>query len=104
MNLNPTGFTSSLAYATNGTQQGGYAYDSAARPSRHAMLWFGTPASALDLTSAPWFDTEIRALSATAQAGSGYETQFTNVWPPVKHALVWSGSSANHLRALVKCN
>jgi len=95
VNLNPAAFTSSLAFATNGVQQAGYAYDSAARPSRHAMLWSGTAASALDLSSAPWFDTEVRALSATTQVGDGYEGQFSEPGAPVRHALAWSGSAAS---------
>lgn len=95
VNLNPAAFTASLAYATNGSQQGGFAYDSASPQRRHAMLWSGTAASALDLNSAPWFDTELRALSATAQAGDGYELQFSEPGSPVRHALVWSGSAAS---------
>ncbi len=95
VNLNPAGFASSLAYATNGSQQGGFAYDSASPARRHAILWSGTAASALDLNSAPWFDTEIRALSAAAQSGDGYELQFSTPGSPVRHALVWSGSGAS---------
>ncbi|HXJ44428.1 MAG TPA: hypothetical protein VNH18_34395 [Bryobacteraceae bacterium] len=95
VNLNPAGFTSSLAFTTNGSQQGGYAYDSATRPSRHAMLWSGSAASALDLSSAPWFDTEVRALSATTQVGDGYEGVFSEPGAPIRHALAWSGSAAS---------
>ncbi len=94
VNLNPAGFTSSLAYATNGTQQGGYAYDTTATPTRHAILWSGTAASAVDLSSASWVNTEIRGLSATAQAGSGYEPAAIPA-NARRHALVWFGSAAS---------
>ena len=95
VNLNPTGFTASLAYATDGTQQGGFAYDAASPQRRHAILWSGTAASAIDLNSPDWFDTEIRAISTSEQVGDGYDSQFSTPGGSARHALVWSGSSAS---------
>ncbi|HLJ50622.1 MAG TPA: hypothetical protein VKU01_31630 [Bryobacteraceae bacterium] len=104
VNLNPAGFTSSVAFATNGVQQGGFAYTTSfcancvpqTTPVRHAMLWSGTAASAVDLNPPGWWDTQVRALSLSAQAGDGYEPQFPQIPNNgMRHALLWTGSATS---------
>jgi hypothetical protein len=50
MDLHPSGFYQSQAYATNGSQQVGFGWGSVASGSdQHALLWSGTAASVVDL-------------------------------------------------------
>lgn len=88
VDLNPTGFAYSEAYAVNGTMQAGYAYSNATN-SAHAIAWQGTAASAVDLTPS--------TLSSAYAYGLGYKSEVgcgTPVGMTVTHALLWHGTAA----------
>ncbi|MGA2440863.1 MAG: PEP-CTERM sorting domain-containing protein [Tepidisphaeraceae bacterium] len=96
VNLNPTnlsGFTESGAYATNGTQQVGYAYG----PGKEdAMLWNGTAASAVDLNPTKLGITNSFAYgtSGTQQVGAGWGyNEFTG--ESFGGAMLWTGTAAS---------
>ena len=92
VDLSPAGYTASEALATNGTQQGGWAYDSVTLLSQHAALWSGTAASFADLNPAGYSDSRITALTSTQQVGDGWVGKMGAVGS-VRHALVWSGTA-----------
>jgi len=91
VDLNPVGYTASEALATNGTQQGGWAYNSLPVQSQHAALWSGTPDSFIDMNPAGYSDSRITALTATQQVGDGWAGPM-GAAGSVRHALVWSGT------------
>lgn len=91
VDLNPAGYAASEAWATNGTQQGGWAYNSLPTQSQHAALWSGTAASFVDLHPAAYSDSRITALTATQQVGEGWVGPM-GFGGSVRHALVWSGT------------
>lgn len=89
--LHPAGYDSSEALATNGVQQGGWAYR-AVEGRSHAMLWSGTAASALDLHPSGYTDSKITAISGDRQVGEGW-TGIPGALGSIRHALVWTGST-----------
>ncbi len=91
VDLNPANYTASEALATNGTQQGGWAYNSLPTASQHAALWSGTAATFVDLHPAAYSDSRITALTATNQVGDGWVGPM-GMAGSVRHALVWSGT------------
>jgi hypothetical protein len=93
--LHPAGFVSSIAIATNGIQQGGWATD--ATGSMHAILWSGSAASALDLAPAGYSDTRITGISTNFQAGDGWAGGAANTPGTVHHGLVWQGTPGSVL-------
>jgi hypothetical protein len=93
VDLNPAGFSASEANATNGVQQGGWAYD-AVFVSQHAGIWSGTAASFVDLHPAGFNDSKVNAMTATKQVGEGWVGPL-GMPGSVRHALVWQGSSAS---------
>lgn len=94
VDLNPAGYDSSQALATNGTQQGGWGHPLASASQTHAMMWSGTPDTAIDLHPAGFSDSRILAMTDTKQVGDGWVG--VGYQPgSVRHALVWSGSAAN---------
>jgi hypothetical protein len=89
VDLNPVGYVASEALATNGTQQGGWAYNAT---SQHAALWSGTPDSFVDLNPLAYNDSRITALTATQQVGDGWVGPMG--FPgSVRHALVWTSTA-----------
>jgi hypothetical protein len=91
VDIHPAGYDASEALATNGLQEGGWAY-MAAGPTMHAMLWYGTAGNFVDLHPAGFTDSKITALTATQQVGEGWVG--TPFYPDsVRHALVWSGTA-----------
>ena len=92
VDLNPANFSASEALATNGTQQGGWAYTALPIATQHAMLWSGTPESAVDLHPAAYSDSKITALTDTKQVGDGWVGPM-GAPGSVRHALVWSGTA-----------
>ena len=84
--LNPTGFTSSVAYGIWGNQQVGVGYDSDGNP--HALLWTGTAASAVELTSGP----APRIGKADATDGA------QQVGVAGGAAALWTGTQASYVR------
>lgn len=93
--LHPAGYVSSIALATNGVQQGGWATDTAGL--MHAILWSGTADSALDISPAGYTDTRITGMSTEFQAGDGWVGGPANTPGAVHHGLVWQGNSASVL-------
>lgn len=90
VDLNPAGYTASEALATNGTQQGGWAFGGTGG-GQHAALWSGTPDTFIDLHPAAYSDSRITALTATLQVGDGWIGPM-GAAGSVRHALVWSGT------------
>jgi hypothetical protein len=89
VDLNPAGAAFSAAYAVNGTTQAGYAFSSTSN-SYHAVVWYGTAASAVDLTPS--------TLSSAYATGLGYKSEVgcgTPVGTTVTHALLWHGTAAS---------
>lgn len=89
VDLNPSGFAYSEAYAVRGTAQAGYAFSSTTN-TNHAVLWHGTAASAVDLTPS--------SVSAAYATGLGYQSEVgcgTPVGMTVSHALLWHGTAAS---------
>ena len=80
-----------MARDTNGTQQVGFGGFS--NGYRHALLWSGTAASAIDLTPIGYDISDAMAISGNQQVGYG--------WGPAagpgnyEHALLWSGTAAS---------
>ena len=93
VDLNPVFFDASEALATNGVQQGGWAY-SAIVGTERAMMWSGTAASAVDLAPAGYTDSKVTAMTATQQVGEGW-TGTAGLVGSVRHALVWQGTAAS---------
>ncbi len=91
VDLNPAGYVGSQALATNGTQQGGWAYLSTPVQTQHAGLWSGTADTFVDLHPAGYNDSRITALTATQQVGDGWVGTL-GAPGSIRHALVWSGT------------
>jgi hypothetical protein len=96
IDLTPTnlsGFTTSIAYGTDGTQQVGYGSGPATGgPIQHALLWTGTAGTAVDLN--PTNLTQITggsiaySISGTQQVGAGETSNYS-------HALLWTETAAS---------
>ena len=86
VDLHPAGAQLSIAYATDGVQQGGYVQFVAP----HAALWSGTAASMLDLNPIGSSGSHITGMVPGQQVG--YATLGT---PGIDHAGIWSGSAAS---------
>jgi len=82
INLNPTGFQSSVLFATDGTQQVGYAETAAEQT--HVLLWSGSAQSFVDLTPSGYTSCGAEGMSSTQQVGF-----------VVGSAYVWSGTAAS---------
>lgn len=89
VDLNPAGFAYSEAYAVRGTAQAGYAYSNTTS-TNHAVLWYGTAASAVDLTPSTLSSAYTTGLGHNSQVGCG-----TPVGMSVTHALLWRGTAAS---------
>lgn len=87
--LNPAGFSQSYAYATDGVQQVGYAWNTENEAS--AMLWSGTATSAVNLTPTGFTDTYAYGLYGNQQVGYGAGSSTGGNY----HALLWYGSAAS---------
>lgn len=86
VDLHPTGYTLSVAFATNGAQQVGEADDSALPRHKHAIVWSGTAASAIDLNQfLPAGITDAQAMAIDA-AGNivGYAGNHAFMWVPAR--------------------
>lgn len=96
VDLHPAGFDSSAANATNGVQQGGWAYSAASAGGSHlhAMMWLGAAASAVDLHPAGYVDTRVNAMSGNLQVGEGWDGPSSDN-SSARHAFVWSGTAAS---------
>ena len=88
--LNPAGYIRSAAQGVSGSEQVGFG-QLAADPagSRHALLWRGTSASAVDLTPAGFGDSIAWDVSDGRIVGTANDGNF------VGHAMLWTGTTAN---------
>ncbi len=82
IDLTPSGFTSSQAYATTGTQQVGQA-------DSHAMLWSGSASSYVDLNPGGFLSSAI-GISGSQQVGYGDDPAVGH-----NHAMLWNGSATS---------
>src|SRR5579863_8715727 len=85
-----TAYSESEALGVSGTNQVGYAQPVSSTPTQHAMLWSGTPASAVDLTPADVTSALAWAAYGSTQVGCGVPAPATQ-----NHALLWRGTAAS---------
>lgn len=89
VDLHPSAFAYSEAYAVSGKAQAGYAFSSATN-SNHAILWHATAGSAVDLTPSSLSSAYATGLGSRSEVGCG-----TPVGMSVTHALLWHGTAAS---------
>ncbi len=92
IDLNPKGFSFSLADGISGGQQVGYGYGPAAGTAGHphALLWRGSAASVVDLHPRGFSESAANGVSDGQQVGNG-----TLAGGNRTHALLWRGSASN---------
>ncbi len=88
VDLNPDGFSRSIAWEVSGTNQTGYGFGAATGGNWHALYWSGSAASAIDLNPAGFTSSRAFSISGSQQAGYGSINGRS-------HALLWSGSAAS---------
>jgi hypothetical protein len=91
--LNPTGFTNSFAYGTDGVHQVGSASGPGTQGNSHAFLWTGSAGSAVDLEPVNLNginDSEALDLGGGQEVGYGTGPAFA-----FDHALLWTGTAAS---------
>ena len=86
VDLNGTNHLESVALATDGTRQAGWASDKHGE-SAHAMLWFGTRHVETDLNPEGFDSSYAYAIDAGSQVGVGLTRNSA-------HALLWHGHAA----------
>jgi uncharacterized membrane protein len=87
MDLNPNAFTISEALATDGTEQVGYAENTANQP--HAMFWQGTAGSVVDLSATlPAQFTYSEAFSVSGDTVYGWAQDTSGNY----HSIEWTVS------------
>jgi hypothetical protein len=91
VDLNPSGFTGSEAYGTNGSQQVGDGWGTATGNNLHAVLWSGSANRAVDLNPSGFSWSRAYCVSGNQQVGFGYGS----LTGGNDHALLWTGSSAS---------
>lgn len=86
IDLNPSGFSFSVAEGISGGRQVGYGYGPAVgHPGQpHALLWRGSAASVVDLHPSGFTNSTARAICGDQQVGEANG-----------HALLWRGSAAS---------
>jgi hypothetical protein len=89
-----TGFTSSVATATDGTRQAGYAL-TGSNNVYHAMAWSGTADSAVDLNPTQFanYDQSV-AFGVSGNQQVGYMTAPDHFQLP-QQAVLWNGTAAS---------
>jgi probable HAF family extracellular repeat protein len=88
VDLNPSSNVTSQAYGVNGGQQVGATMTAS---SAHAILWSGSPASAVDLNPAGYIYSYATGIGGGKQVGYGTQSNYKY------HALVWSGSAQKYV-------
>ena len=88
VDLNPSGFDKSEAWAICGGQQVGHGSGPATKGRTHALLWRGSAASVVDLHPSGFDGSEIFHTSGGQQVGDGYTGGNS-------HALLWRGNAAS---------
>ncbi len=92
VNLQPSGFTNSEAFAVSGNQQVGYGTKlTGVSSTAHAIVWSGTAASAVDLNPAGFAYSEAQATNGVQQVGISKVTSAS----ATTNAFLWSGSAAS---------
>ena len=90
IDLNPAGFSYSIAVSTDGTQHVGDGYGTATGQIHHAVLWTGnTAATAIDL-----HPTTGYTQSAALGVGGGFQVGEAVATGADYHAVMWNGSKA----------
>ena len=96
VDLQPSSLVSSAATCTNGFMQGGYGVVRAktsgkvkTTPPNHAVVWFGSASSMLDLHPANMAESKINGCDAAQEAG--YVMPLS---PGFTHAAVWNRTSS----------
>jgi len=84
IDLNPSGFSFSVAEGISGGQQVGFGFGPATGGRDHALLWRGSAASVVDLHPPEFTYSEAHAICGDKQVGNGSN-----------HALLWRGSAAS---------
>ena len=74
VNLNPSGFSNSVARGISGTQQAGYGCGTATGNQYHALLWSGTAESVVDLNPSVLSESYAYGANGTQQVGYGNGT------------------------------
>ena len=88
VDLNPSGFTNSVATAISGNQEVGYGNGAGTRFAQHALVWNGTANSAVDLNPTGFAASVADFTNGTNQLGHGTPTAGGQ-----SHALLWSGTA-----------
>lgn len=88
IDLNPVGYSQSVAYGNFGTTVVGFA--APVGSFNHAVLWNGSAASVVDLNPAGFQSSIANAATTAKQVGAAYgtTTNFNN------HAFLWGGTAA----------
>jgi uncharacterized membrane protein len=86
VDLNPAGFSASLATGVSNNKQAGYGLTGNAA---HALLWSGTAASVVDLHPVGFTDSLATDLSGSNQVGYGRGAS------SAQHALMWTGTATS---------
>lgn len=86
VDLHPSGYSESEAYAVSDGSQGGTGISTTTNYG-HALLWHGTAQSAADLNPAAYLESDIQDVQGNNQVGEGYGSDF------VSHALLWHGTA-----------
>ena len=89
--LNPTGFTQSIASAAGGAQPAGYGASSTTGGKLHALLWTGLASSYVDLHPNGFTESYAFAGTPSQQVGAGYGPGTATA----NHALLWTGSATS---------
>ena len=82
-----SGYSDSFGYGVSGGSQAGYGNVGG---NSHALLWSGTPASAVDLHPAGFANSQAASVSGSRQLGIGFVAA-TNQY----HALLWQGTATS---------
>lgn len=90
--LHPSGYDASEAVATNGLQQGGWAYLALGASHLHAMLWNGSSTDVVDLHPVGYTETRVNAMTLTQQVGDGW-VGTPGAAGSIRHALLWNGTA-----------
>jgi RNA polymerase sigma factor (sigma-70 family) len=96
IDLNPKGFTESVARATDGFKQVGSGYGVATGGQEHALLWSSTAASAIDLNPNGFVSSQAYGIGGLQIVGHGTTLNNTGTLTGLEplHALLWTGGSA----------
>jgi hypothetical protein len=91
IDLNPSGFSDSIALGASGIQQVGYG-------SNHALLWNGSASSFIDLNPSGFNTSRATGISGTQQVGWIASSAWGGPYGSAgTHAFLWYGSAASRI-------